>query len=85
MAENEKTILVKAGEAVGFGIAMAEDLAGVVKNAVGTAVTTVTHVLSKAPAEAATKQAPAKKAIQESPAKKAVNKTVAKSQLRRRL
>jgi hypothetical protein len=47
----EETILEKAGKAVGFGMAMAEDLAGTVKTAVGTAVTTVTDVLSKAPAK----------------------------------
>ena len=70
----EETILEKAGKAVGFGMAMAEDLAGTVKTAVGTAVTTVTDVLSKSPA----KKVPAKKAVQESPAKKAAKRTVAK-------
>ena len=46
----DKTMLDKAGEAVGFGIAMAEDVVGTVKTAVGVAVTTVTGVLKKAPA-----------------------------------
>ena len=42
----EKTIVEKAAEAVGYGIAMAEDVAGSVKTAVGAAVTTVTGVLT---------------------------------------
>ncbi|MBV8630636.1 MAG: hypothetical protein JOZ83_06910 [Silvibacterium sp.] len=70
----EKTIVEKAAEKVGYGMAMAEDVAGAVKTAVGTAVTTVTDVLSKAPTE----KAPAKKAVQGSPAEKAPKKTVAK-------
>ena len=49
----EKTILEKAAEAVGFGMAMAEDVAGSVKTAVGSAVTTVTEVLTKSPAKKA--------------------------------
>ena len=40
----EKTMVERAGEAVGYGIAMAEDAAGAVKTAVGAAVTTVTEV-----------------------------------------
>lgn len=56
----------KAGEAVGFGIAMAEDVAGVVKTAVGAAVTTVTEVLKKAPAtKAPVKRIPQKSARKE--------------------
>jgi hypothetical protein len=47
----EKTIVEKVGEAVGFGIAMAEDMAGAAKTAVSTAVTTVTEVLKKSPAK----------------------------------
>ena len=43
----DKTMVEKAGEAVGFGIALAEDVAGAVKTAVGAAVTTVTKVLKK--------------------------------------
>ena len=77
----EKTMVEKAGEAVGFGIAMAEDVAGVVKTVVGAAVTTVTEVLKKAPATKApvkqvAKKAPAKKAAKKAPATKAVKKPV---------
>ena len=61
----EKTIVEKAAEAVGYGIAMAEDVAGSVKTAVGAAVSTVTDVLTKTPA----KKAPAKKTIQKAVAK----------------
>ena len=57
----EKTMVEKAGEAVGFGIAMAEDVAGAVKIAVGDAVTTVTEVLKKAPAAKAPVKQVAKK------------------------
>lgn len=70
----EKTLLEKAGEAVGFGMAMAEDVAGTVKAAMGAAVTTVTDVLKKAPA----KKAPAPKNARKSPAKKAVAKKAVK-------
>jgi hypothetical protein len=70
----EKTILEKAGEAIGFGMAMAEDVAGTVKTAVGSAVTTVTDVLKKAPAT----RASAKKTAQKTPAKKAVAKNSVK-------
>jgi ribosomal protein S5 len=41
----EKTIVDKAGETVGVGIAMASDVAGAIKTAFGAAVTTVTDVL----------------------------------------
>jgi hypothetical protein len=37
----EKTMIEKAAMAVGFGIAMAEDVAGAAKTAVGAALTTV--------------------------------------------
>jgi hypothetical protein len=70
-----KTILEKAGEAVGFGMAMAEDLAGAVNTAVGSAVATVTDVLSKAPAEAPARKASAKKAVEGSAVKKVAKKT----------
>jgi hypothetical protein len=53
----EKTMVEKAGEAVGFGIAMAEDVAGAVKTAVGAAVTTVTEVLKKTPGDESSDQA----------------------------
>ena len=80
----EKTLLEKAGEAVGFGMAMAEDVAGTVKTAVGAAVTTVTDVLKTAPA----KKAPTKKTTTKSPAKKiaakkAVKKAPAKKALKK--
>src|ERR1700729_4152323 len=75
----EKTMVEKAGEAVGFGIAMAEDVAGTVKTAVGAAVTTVTGVLKKAPATKApvkrvAQKAPVKKAAKKAPATKAIKK-----------
>jgi hypothetical protein len=63
----EKTIAEKAGKAVGFGIAMAEDLAAAVKTAVGAAVTTVTEVLKTEPA----KSVVASKSAQKAPVKKA--------------
>jgi hypothetical protein len=85
----EKTIVEKAAEAVGYGIAMAEDVAGSVKTAVGTAVTAVTDVLTKSPSKKATikktaQKAPAKKAVakkapaKKSPAKKAAKKALVK-------
>ena len=80
----EKTLLEKAGAAVGFGMAMAEDVAGTVKTAVGAAVTTVTDVLKTAPAKKArakktatkspAKKIAAKKVVRKAPAKKAVKK-----------
>ena len=80
----EKTMVEKAGEAVGFGIAMAEDVAGAVKTAVGAAVATVTGVLKKAPATKApvkqvAKKATAKKAAKKIPATKAIKKSVTKT------
>ncbi|RSL19148.1 hypothetical protein EDE15_4787 [Edaphobacter aggregans] len=66
----EKTMVEKAGEAVGFGIAMAEDVAGAVKTAVGAAVATGTEALKKAPAT----KAPVKRAAKKAPATKAVKK-----------
>jgi tryptophan synthase alpha subunit len=52
MAEKTETTLIeKAGMAVGYGIAMAEDVAGAAKTAVGAVVATVTEVLKKAPAK----------------------------------
>ena len=79
----EKSISEKAGEAVGYGIAMAEDLAGGVKNAVGAAVTTVTEVLrpsptKKAVTKRATTKVSAKKAVKKVPAKKATPLKAAK-------
>ena len=57
----------KAAEKVGYGLAMAEDVAGTVKTAVGAAVTTVTNVLT--PAKKAPKRM-AKKAVAKSAAKR---------------
>ena len=75
----EKTIVEKAGEAVGYGMAMASDVAGTIKTAFDAAVTTVGEVLHKTPARKAAKKAVAKKAVKKSPAKKsAVKKTPAK-------
>jgi len=63
----EKTMVEKAGEAVGFGIAMAEDVAGVVKTAVGGVITTVADAVKRKPA----KKAPVKRVTPKPPAKKA--------------
>ena len=71
----EKTIVEKAAEAVGYGIAMAEDVAGSVKTAVGAAVTTVAGVLMKSPET----KALVKKTAQKAPAKKSVKKTAKKA------
>ena len=71
----EKTIIEKAAMAVGYGMAMAEDVAGAAKTAVGAAVTTVTEVLKKAPAT----EAPAKQVVKKASAKKAIKKSVTKT------
>lgn len=92
-----KTILEKAGEAIGFGMAMAEDVAGTVKAAVGGAVSTVTDGLkkapemklparktaSKAPAKKVAKKAVAKKAVKKVPAKKVVKKVMTKKAVKK--
>ena len=70
----EKTIVDKAGMAVGFGIAAASDVAGAIKTAIGAAVTTVAEVLKKEPAKKAVTRKTAKKA----PAKRFAKKAVAK-------
>jgi hypothetical protein len=80
----EKTMVEKVGEAVGFGIAMTEDVAGAVKTAVGAAVTTVTAVLKKAPltktpVNQVAKKAPPKRAAKKAPAPKVIKKPVTKS------
>jgi|ERR1700677_2086432 hypothetical protein len=74
----EETILEKAGRAVGFGMAMAEDLAGGVKTAVGSAVTTVTEVLKSSPAKKAVTNKATIKVPAKKPAKKAVTKKAVK-------
>jgi hypothetical protein len=79
----EKTIVEKAAEKVGYGLAMAEDVAGTVKTAVGAAVTTVTNALTpakEAPKKGA-KKAVAKSTAKKAPVKKAAKKTAAKKSL----
>lgn len=70
----DKTIVDKAGETIGVGIAMASDVAGAVKTAFDAAVTTVTEVLKKAPA----KRVAAQKALKKAPVKKAAKKAAPK-------
>jgi hypothetical protein len=84
----EKTIVDKAGETIGVGIAMASDVAGAVKTAFDAAVTTVTEVLKKAPvmkvtAQKALKKAPIKKVAKKAAPKKAAKKTPAKKALKK--
>ena len=64
----KKTIVEKAAEKVGYGLAMAEDVAGSVKTALGAAMTTVTKAMKAAPSR--------------KPAKKAVARPAAKTKLR---
>ena len=82
----EETMVEKAAKAVGFGLAMAEDVAAAVKTAFDAGVTTVTEALKTAPAKKTpTKKAPVKKvpakkatvkkAVKKAPSKKAVKKT----------
>ena len=89
---DEKTMLEKAAEKVGYGLAMAEDVAGSVKTAIGGAVATVTEALTpakkaseplakKAPVKSSPKKAAAKKAA----AKKAAKKTAAKKSPTRKI
>ena len=66
----EKTIVDKARETVGVGIAMASDVAGAIKTAFGAAVTTVSEVLKKAPARRVTARTTAKKHLSRRPRKK---------------
>jgi len=75
----DKTMVEKAGEAVGFGMAMAEDVAGAVKTAVGAAVTTVTEVLKRSPA----KKAPAKNTARKTPARQATKKAVVRKAVKK--
>jgi hypothetical protein len=76
----EKTIVEKAAEKVGYGLAMAEDVAGSVKTAFGSAVATVTNALTPAKEvpKPTTKNADVKSAAKKAPVKKAVKKAVAK-------
>jgi hypothetical protein len=80
----DETIGEKAGFAVGFGIAAAEDAAGAIKTVFDSAVTAVSGVLKKQPAKKAVKKAakktPAKKAAtKKTSAKKAAKKSVKKA------
>jgi hypothetical protein len=76
----EKTIVDKASQAVGFGMAMAEDAAGAVKTAVGAAVATITEALKKAPGTKApvkqlSKPPAAKRASKKAPGRKPATTT----------
>ena len=74
----EKTLVDKAGQTVGIGMAMASDVAGAIKTAIDAAVTTVTKVLNTAPAKKPSGKKAAKKAVTKKAAKKAPAKKVAK-------
>lgn len=78
----EKTIVEQAAEKVGYGLAMAEDVAGSVKAAVGAAITTLAKSPKKAPSNKAVTETPkkavAQPAAKKAPAKSAVKKTAAK-------
>jgi hypothetical protein len=65
-----KTFVEKAAEKVGYGLAMAEDVAGTVKTAIGS----VADVLKKSPAKKEAKKA-VKKAARTTPTKKAAKKS----------
>jgi ribosomal protein S5 len=54
----------KAGKTVGVGIAMASDVAGAVKTAIGVALTTVTEVLKSTPVKKPAKRTAPKKGSQ---------------------
>ena len=79
----EKTIVDKAGETVGVGIAMASDVAGAIKTAFGAAVTTVSEVLKKAPAKKAAKKAVTKTAAKKASPKRAAKKVVTKKAVKK--
>ena len=70
----EESIAEKAGFAVGFGVAAAENAAGAIKTAFESTVAAVGGGLKKEAAKRAAKKAPAKKIV----AKKAVKKAIAK-------
>lgn len=67
-----KTFVEKAAETVGYGLAMAEDVAGTVKTAIGS----VAKALKKSPAKKG-----AKKAVRTIPTKKTAQKSLAKKSL----
>lgn len=68
-----KTLVEKAAEKVGYGLAMAEDVAGTVKTAIGS----VAEALKKSPARKEAKKA-VKRAARTTPTKKAAKKSAAK-------
>ena len=68
-----KTFVEKAAEKVGYGLAMAEDVAGTVKTAIGS----VAEALKKPPAGKEAEKA-VKKAAKKRPTKKAAKKSAAK-------
>lgn len=70
----KQTIVEKAAEDVGYGLAMAEDVAGTVKTAIGTAMTTMTSALKRAPARKTAKKAVTRKAAKKAPPKKVAKK-----------
>ena len=74
----KKTIVEKAAEKVGYGLAMAEDMVGSVKTAVGEAMTTVTKALKKAPPKKTAKKAVAAPNPKKAPANNAVKKSAGK-------
>ncbi len=73
----KKTIVEKAAEKVGYGMAMAEDLAGSVKAAVSAAVTTLTESPDKGHANKASEK-PAKRAVAQRGRKRPFTKPSAK-------
>ena len=72
----EKTIVDKAGETVGVGIAMASDVAGAIKTAIGAAVTTVSEVLKSTPVKKPAKKTGPRRAAKQTSPKKAAKKIV---------
>jgi hypothetical protein len=78
----EETIVEKAGYAVGFGIAAAEDAAGAIKTAFDSTVAALTGAAKKTPTKKAVKKVAkkivAKKATKKAPAKKGAKRAVAK-------
>jgi hypothetical protein len=77
-----KTFIEIAAEKVGYGLAMAEDVAGTVKTAIGSATDAVTNSTAVQEVKKAVKRTtgkiPTKKAASKAPAKKAAKKPPAK-------
>jgi hypothetical protein len=74
----EKTIVEKAGETIGVGIAMASDVAGAIKSAVTAATAVMKNAPAKKTVKAAARKAVTKKAAKKAPAKKVAEKASAK-------